>query len=902
MCGRSLEPTLHYSSGNLSLAIPLHGHYLIEYKVNQTEMSIIYQGVDRSAANRVVAIREMNTPAIDPQGIELFKQEVEILGNLNHPNLPKLFDSFEENGRYYMVMEFLSGRSLLNILNVEHGHVGISENRVLIWVEQLCDVLSYLHNQKPHIIYRDVKPNNIMELQGTTQIKLIDFGIARFYRPGQRKDTVTFGTPGYAPPEQYGKGQTDERSDIYGLGATLHHLLTGRDPTESPFSFPPAHEINPLISVQVSQAIARAVSIKPSDRFASMAEMKAALVGKEPFIGAIANYPNWPEWEQTIQTSLMEFGQIKASDLASIPQNLRASAIKRYIELYPDQDVGYSPDFQELCLNRFQEWQEIREHWYKAKQMTRESGFAAKTAIEQMIRKVISIDSKDAVDEVTAKVQILLFGRQIEKQAHFGRLSIYYGNVEPILSDLRISSTLPLVVFRGTTLAESDLTKLQTILDPKIKGASRIALLLLFSDERDLQQAKDLLNAKMKQVYAYDIITLAYHELFQVATAKEPQRIFRSMILSQVDLVAISPFVITGPTADHNFFGREQEMQTIVEQAASASFTIIGGRRFGKSSLLRRLYKVRLPAAGFLTIYQDSLVITSFDAFISAKIREWQPSPPSNAPKTFGDLLQDPPSDKPLVLLLDEADRLVHLDKANGWQLFNTLRAFAHSGQGQVVLGGERLLREALQDSNSPLFNFVNEIILDTLEFRAVEELITRSMRQLEIELEDEAQIVQQIWGFTSGHPNIVQRLCHRLIERLNIQGTRRVTSRMVDAVVSSPEFQEKDFLQTYWERTTPLERIISLVLAQDPRIYRFRDILNLLASENLEIKPEVVKEALDRLVYLRRILKRSQVGYEFAVTAFPLVVSNTTTAEDLLIVLKSKYQQNPLEIPEWNP
>jgi serine/threonine protein kinase len=246
-------------------------------------MSAIYKARDSHLQNRDVAVKEMNEQVIGlgerTQVLSAFRQEAEMLARLDHPGLVRVFDLFEENGRYYMIMELLLGRSLLNILESSPG--GLPEERVLAWADQLCEVLTYLHKQQPMIIYRDMKPSNVMELASTTRIKVIDFGIARIYKPGKRKDTVTFGTEGYAAPEQFGSGQTDERSDIYTLGATLHQLLTGHDPASKLFSFPSVHSLKPGVSQEVNDAIAKAVAMKRDDRFASVVEMKVALLGSD---------------------------------------------------------------------------------------------------------------------------------------------------------------------------------------------------------------------------------------------------------------------------------------------------------------------------------------------------------------------------------------------------------------------------------------------------------------------------------------------------------------------------------------------------------------------------------------------------------------------------------------------
>ncbi len=363
-------------------------------------------------------------------------------------------------------------------------------------------------------------------------------------------------------------------------------------------------------------------------------------------------------------------------------------------------------------------------------------------------------------------------------------------------------------------------------------------------------------------------------------------------IPEQVDLLTISPFVTVGPTSDRVFFGREREMQEVTGRIESFSYAIIGGRRIGKSSLLGRLHRVHLPIVGFRTLYHDCSTTPTYDSFLAASIHDWRSEPPLNAPETFEDLLKAPPTEWPLVLLLDEADKLVPADRADGWRLFNKLRALANSRQLRVVLSGERTLREALRDPTGPLFNFANEMLLGPLDFKAVKELVTQPMQQLEIELVDREALVRRIYDFTSGHPNIVQRLCSHLIEQINEQGVHRITLENVNAVIEDAQFQEIDFLQTYWEAATPLERIITLVLSQKAKTYRLKEVQHLL-SKQVHIQPSATatKDALDRLVDLRSILRRFQVGYAFAVEAFPSVLANTTTIEDLLEVLVEQYE-----------
>ncbi len=173
-------------------------------------------------------------------------------------------------------MDFVAGETLE--AKLARAPQGLPVDVVLRAADQLCDVLDYLHNRKKPVIFRDLKPGNIM-IDDRGEAKLIDFGIARHFAQGKRSDTTALGTTGYAPPEQYGKGQTDPRSDIYALGATLHHLLTGIDPADKPFAFVSPRSVRPAVPVEVDLAIMRAVEQDPAKRWQGARVMKQALHG-----------------------------------------------------------------------------------------------------------------------------------------------------------------------------------------------------------------------------------------------------------------------------------------------------------------------------------------------------------------------------------------------------------------------------------------------------------------------------------------------------------------------------------------------------------------------------------------------------------------------------------------------
>ena len=257
----------------------LQSRYVIVDKLGRGGMGATYKVVDQRLGGKVLALKEMSDAAItDPQervqAIDAFRQEAQLLACLNHPNIPKVTDSFTENYKHYIVMEFVPGETLDD--RMARRGVPCSEQEVRQWALQLCEVLSYLHSQSPPIIFRDMKPGNIM-ITPHGQLKLIDFGIARLFKAGKKWDTQAIGTVGYAAPEQYGKGQTDARSDIYSLGVTLHHLLTGHHPSMTPFNLPPVRRLNPTVSSHMEAVIQKATRAQSEDRFQSAAEMRQAL-------------------------------------------------------------------------------------------------------------------------------------------------------------------------------------------------------------------------------------------------------------------------------------------------------------------------------------------------------------------------------------------------------------------------------------------------------------------------------------------------------------------------------------------------------------------------------------------------------------------------------------------------
>lgn len=253
----------------------IDGKYKILNEIGRGGMSTVYLAINEKA-NKPWAVKEVRKNGISNR--ELVKQslmvEINLLKKLKHKGLPSIVDIIDQQDNYLIVMDYIEGITLENIMQEE----GVQpQEKVVDWAIQLCDVLQYLHTRKPAIIYRDMKPSNIM-LRSDGSVVLIDFGTAREFKERHVEDTTCLGTQGYAAPEQFGgMGQTDERTDIYSLGATMYRLVTGHNPSEPPYEMYPITHWNPRLSTGLEGIIAKCTSKDPKSRYQSVQEVRYAL-------------------------------------------------------------------------------------------------------------------------------------------------------------------------------------------------------------------------------------------------------------------------------------------------------------------------------------------------------------------------------------------------------------------------------------------------------------------------------------------------------------------------------------------------------------------------------------------------------------------------------------------------
>ena len=286
--------------GILKAGVILDKRYEVKRLIRAGGMGAEYEAMDHRFENRICAVKEMLNQAKGPEDeqyiIDRFKKEAFILRSLRHKHLPVVTDYLIENGRYYLVMDYIEGKDLdIMIGNFIKGdstenpeaedievkvNEGIPEDTVIEWAKEILEALEYLHTLTPPIVYRDLKPANIMLRSSDHKVVLVDFGIARPVTAGSDSTKTIVGTPAFSPKELF-EGKPEPRSDIYSLGATMHCLLTGIIPV-IPCAFRPVREHNPKISEELAEIVMKALSISPKKRYESAGDMREALEKLRP--------------------------------------------------------------------------------------------------------------------------------------------------------------------------------------------------------------------------------------------------------------------------------------------------------------------------------------------------------------------------------------------------------------------------------------------------------------------------------------------------------------------------------------------------------------------------------------------------------------------------------------------
>jgi len=263
---------------SLETGTVLNDTYRVVRLLGKGAMGNVYL-VEQLGDDKQFVVKELVfSPGVGPDpdtAWQIFKREATFMEKINHPGVPRVYGVFTQEGRNYLVMDYIAGDTLEVIIN---SSTSLDSESAIRWTIELCEILDYLHNSfEAPIVYRDMKPSNVI-ITPEGKAKLVDFGIARYYNPDKNTDTFSFGSPGYAAPEQYkGRGQSSPQTDVFALGVILYQMLTKYDPTLKPFTFPPVKTLNPGIPDGLENIVTRAIQLEPLKRYISIQEFKESL-------------------------------------------------------------------------------------------------------------------------------------------------------------------------------------------------------------------------------------------------------------------------------------------------------------------------------------------------------------------------------------------------------------------------------------------------------------------------------------------------------------------------------------------------------------------------------------------------------------------------------------------------
>lgn len=560
---------------------------------------------------------------------------------------------------------------------------------------------------------------------------------------------------------------------------------------------------------------------------------------------------NWEQWNQIIAAQLAVKEHVGLQSLTAIPPQARVLAMRRYIDTHRDQDLVFREETTAIEPANTLKLQHLAENWLS------------------LINRLENVESaKPVAARITEQVCELLGFSPIEYRTFH---SLFGYLVKAPTVRLSIPLNFPIIFMLKRDLTIEDVRGVRDLMSV-LNVTSFFALLVVVDDALDLRErAKEL--KRLVRSGADDFIVLDYQDLRSLFLSKDAERQLISIILTQVDLTVVSPYVLSGPVPENMFFGRDYELKAILRTIRERSFAIVGGRKIGKTSVLNKVHRLIEQTSGLFSIHLDCQYVTNYQEFFDAFAQNAQITIEAAAPDMLRRAmvrLRRQRGGNMIVLLLDEVDQLLAYDSQQQMRLFLVFRALSQEGLCRFVFCGERQLNKVLHDPASPLFNFCNTICLSYLAPRDAQRMIQEPMLAMGVIFEDEETILNRIIELSSCHPNLVQYICQMVLVRINERGERTLRLDDVEAVRNSGEFRDF-FLEVTWGNATTLERLITVLMANTPN-FTNADVRQALQQHGCQASNTAIEGALDGLM-LFSILQRQGNTYTFAAQAFPAVL-----------------------------
>jgi len=564
------------------------------------------------------------------------------------------------------------------------------------------------------------------------------------------------------------------------------------------------------------------------------------------------------KWQRDVENLLLSVGEVYPSKLPGVPKEHRVYAIEQYYENYKDRlSIRFTKRDAKLELENRHLMNEFTRRWDEA--------LTYLTSLEKT-------PFLEACSRILDCLHDLGIHRCEKKLTIFGRLHGFV--IEIPSSSLNIPKRFP-IVFAQTEEFSAD--ELEHVIGLKSEmGIEEVFFigLVLFNQRPGIED-----NIQREgSTYGIEFCILDKELLLTFLASRNGEKDLIRLLAQKASLLRDCPYVLQGPAPDPVFFGREKEVSKILANVKQASVAIVGGRRIGKTSTLNKVNRALSKRNDIDSIYFDCFTIRDYEAFfdrLDMTLAERELPNSTRDPLKFRQVvssLQHKTEIRHLVFLMDEVDALLEFDKTHNENLFGTFRSVSQEGKCSFVLCGAKTLFFSMKDSASGLFNFCDALRLRRLDVDSSAKLITAPTASMGVTIENEEMLVDRIISITSGHPNLIQFICRRMIELIDREHRRNITLDDFAVISRSAEFRE--FLaEVVWGDTTPLERMIMLSLIEGKGLNKV-EILNALRQEGVLIDLKQLEQAIKGLT-LYSIIAMTGNQYTFVTKAFPDVVKH---------------------------
>ncbi|OQY25158.1 MAG: hypothetical protein B6I34_02685 [Anaerolineaceae bacterium 4572_32.1] len=578
----------------------------------------------------------------------------------------------------------------------------------------------------------------------------------------------------------------------------------------------------------------------------------------------------WLEWKAQIHKAFLFHGRVEEEMLPTIPLRHRVDAMQRYVQERPSDTLVYHSAPPRVELISPKHFKTFLRNWKAAWEM------------------VENEDTFRSISALIAHQCCSLLGFTIVDTRKYRNL-IGYVVKAPTLR-LNLPPRFPIIFVRRREFSSADVEDLSNFMGI-MNMTSFFALLIDLNDSSEkLEKSRNLRLLVRESIH--DFIVLDGNALRHIIMARHPERRLIEIILSQVDLTVVSPYVTSGPVPENMFFGRDNEIKTITRRIKESSFALVGGRKIGKTSTLSKIYRMLAETVDHLPLYLDCQSVRDYTTFFEAISVIWEVHLPEPNPENFRHMLAELYAEwhhGTVVILLDEVDALLQYDLQNQETLFRVFRALSQEAKCRFVFCGERVLDARLHAPNSPLFNFCDTIHLSYLDQESATRIIKEPMADMGIEFEDLDTTVERIKNISSCHPNIVQYACQQLIRAINTQGSRVIRVADLDALAQSGSFCEY-FIEVTWGNTTTLEKIISLLTISQPEI-TLAQLNDKLEQLGIYATQQQFDEAMQGLA-LYSITHKEAQGIALDNSTFPKIIKAYLDPSTFLSGLVEEWQQ----------